>query len=135
MPKTFLQSFLMDSAKSFAAVLRPALVLLLAFLILGSVVLAYQAIRTLQQLNAVEAERDRWQRADDIIQQLDLKPGTTVVDFGSGAGYSPWSSVSQGAASRTHNRILTVSLCALYGFSSSISPTIVARFPVTTACR
>ena len=58
MPKTFLQSFLMDLAKSFAAVLRPTLVLLLAFLIFGSVILAYQAIRTLQQLNAVEAERD-----------------------------------------------------------------------------
>ncbi len=38
-------------------------------------------------MNAVEAERDRWQRADDIIQQLELKPGNTVVDFGSGAGY------------------------------------------------
>jgi ubiquinone/menaquinone biosynthesis C-methylase UbiE len=74
-------------AKSLAGILRPALVLLLAFLIFGSVVLAYQAIRTIQQLNVVEAERDRWQRADDIIQQLGLKPGNTVVDFGSGAGY------------------------------------------------
>jgi ubiquinone/menaquinone biosynthesis C-methylase UbiE len=61
--------------------------LLVAFLIFGSVVLAYQAIRTIQQLNLVEAERDRWQRADEIIQQLDLKAGNTVVDFGSGAGY------------------------------------------------
>jgi ubiquinone/menaquinone biosynthesis C-methylase UbiE len=61
--------------------------LLLAFLIFGSVVLTYQAVRTLQQLNAVEAERDQWQRADDVIRQLGLKPGNTVVDFGSGAGY------------------------------------------------
>jgi ubiquinone/menaquinone biosynthesis C-methylase UbiE len=74
-------------AKSLAGVLRPALVLLLAFLIFGSVVLAYQGIRTIQQLNMVEAERDQWQRADDVIHQLDLKSGSTVVDFGSGSGY------------------------------------------------
>jgi cell division septal protein FtsQ len=74
-------------AKHFAGVLRPALVFLLSFLILGSVIFAYQAIRTIQQLSVVESERDRWQRADDIIRQLDLTPGNTVVDFGSGAGY------------------------------------------------
>jgi ubiquinone/menaquinone biosynthesis C-methylase UbiE len=77
----------MKLAKGVVGVLRPALVLLLAFLSFGFVVLAYQTVRTLQQLNAVEAERDRWQRADDIILQLGLEPGNTVVDFGSGAGY------------------------------------------------
>jgi len=77
----------MKFAKGVVGVLRPALVLLLAFLSFGFVVLAYQTIRTLQQVNAVEAERDRWQRADEIILQLGLKPGDTVVDFGSGAGY------------------------------------------------
>ena len=38
-------------------------------------------------LTAVERERDTWQRPDDVLAQLDLRPGDTVVDLGSGAGY------------------------------------------------
>jgi ubiquinone/menaquinone biosynthesis C-methylase UbiE len=48
---------------------------------------AYQGIRTLQQLKAVEAGRDQWQRPADIIRELNLKTGNVVIDFGSGAGY------------------------------------------------
>src|SRR5262245_8862433 len=48
---------------------------------------AYPGIRTLQQLKAVEAERDQWQRPADIIRELNLKTGNVVIDFGSGAGY------------------------------------------------
>src|SRR5262245_34375353 len=66
---------------------RPALVLLLVFLCLGFAVIAYQAIRTLQQLTAIEAERDRWQRPNDIIGALNLTGGAAVADLGSGSGY------------------------------------------------
>ena len=46
-----------------------------------------QAVRTLRTLTIVERERDTWQRPDDILRQLDLDPGNSVVDLGSGAGY------------------------------------------------
>jgi predicted methyltransferase len=48
---------------------------------------AYQGIRTLQRLKAVEAERDQWQHPAEIVQALNLKTGDSVVDFGAGAGY------------------------------------------------
>jgi predicted methyltransferase len=70
-----------------AGVLRPALVLLAIFLVIGFGAIAFRGIRTLQTLTAVEAERDQWQRPGDVIQALDLKQGSTVVDLGSGAGY------------------------------------------------
>ena len=67
--------------------LRPALVLLIVFLGLGLAIVAYQGVRTLQQLTVVEAERDLWQRPSDIIHALDLKQGGTVADLGCGSGY------------------------------------------------
>ena len=67
--------------------IRPALVLLAVFLVFGIAIVGYQGIRTLQQLNAVEAERDQWQRPADVISPLNLKSGSVVVDLGSGAGY------------------------------------------------
>jgi predicted methyltransferase len=48
---------------------------------------AYQALNTLSRLNVVEAERDGWQRPSDVIQALDLKPGSVVLDLGCGSGY------------------------------------------------
>lgn len=48
---------------------------------------AYQALNTLSRLNTVEAERDQWQRPSDVIRELDLKPGSEVVDLGCGSGY------------------------------------------------
>lgn len=47
----------------------------------------YSALETFSRLNAVEAERDHWQRPSDILQALDLKPGNVVVDLGCGSGY------------------------------------------------
>jgi ubiquinone/menaquinone biosynthesis C-methylase UbiE len=66
---------------------RPVLVLLAVFLLIGLSGVAYQGIRTLQRLSAVEADRDRWQRPADVIERLHVKEGSVVVDFGSGVGY------------------------------------------------
>jgi len=73
--------------KRIGNLIRPALVLLAVFLVFGIAVVAYQGIRTLQQLNAVEAERDQWQRPAGVLAPLNLKSGSVVVDLGSGAGY------------------------------------------------
>jgi len=73
--------------KGLSAILRPALVLVAVFFAIGFAGVAYQAFRTLQTLAAVEADRDQWQRPADVIQPLNLKDGSVVVDFGSGAGY------------------------------------------------
>jgi ubiquinone/menaquinone biosynthesis C-methylase UbiE len=73
--------------KRIGNLIRPALVLLAVFLVFGIAVVAYQGIRTLQQLNAVEAERDQWQRPADVIARLNVRSGSVVVDLGSGAGY------------------------------------------------
>jgi predicted methyltransferase len=55
------------------------LVLLLGYL--------YQGIQTLYALDQIESERDQWQRPSDVIQALNLREGSVVVDFGSGVGY------------------------------------------------
>jgi ubiquinone/menaquinone biosynthesis C-methylase UbiE len=73
--------------KRILSFLRPAIVLVAVFMVVGLAGVAYQGIRTLQQLKVVEAGRDQWQRPADIIQALNLKSGNVVVDFGSGSGY------------------------------------------------
>jgi ubiquinone/menaquinone biosynthesis C-methylase UbiE len=67
--------------------LKLGLFLLCAVAILFTFNTAYQGLNTLSRLNAIEAERDLWQRPSDIIQALDLKPGNVVVDLGCGSGY------------------------------------------------
>src|SRR5215813_10401896 len=47
----------------------------------------YRGLATLNALDQVESERDRWQRPGDVIQALALKDGNVVVDLGSGVGY------------------------------------------------
>jgi len=73
--------------KRIGNLIRPALVLLAVFFVFGIAIVAYQSIRTLQQLDVVEAERDQWQRPADVIAALNLKSGNVAVDLGSGAGY------------------------------------------------
>ncbi|HVN81427.1 MAG TPA: methyltransferase domain-containing protein [Terriglobia bacterium] len=48
---------------------------------------SYQGFAALTRLKSVESERDRWQRADEVIQALGLREGAVVADFGSGVGY------------------------------------------------
>jgi len=62
-------------------------VLVLVFVVVPAAFVLEEAVRTLGTLDKVERERDTWQRSDEIIRQLDLHPGMTVVDLGSGAGY------------------------------------------------
>ena len=67
--------------------IKLVLFLLCAITILFLVNIAYQGLNTLSRLNAIEAERDQWQRPSDVIQALDLRPGNVVVDLGCGSGY------------------------------------------------
>lgn len=60
---------------------------LVALAILFVCDLGYAAFKTISRLDAVEAERDQWQRPSDVIQALDLRPGNVVVDLGCGSGY------------------------------------------------
>jgi ubiquinone/menaquinone biosynthesis C-methylase UbiE len=55
-------------------------------ILIGSNV-AFQAFATLRQLDAIEAERDLWQRPSEVIQAMNLKGGDSVVDLGCGSGY------------------------------------------------
>ena len=70
--------------------MKPFNLLVIATALLATmsiVYVAYSAINTLGQLDAVERERDGWQHADEILAALDLHQGQLVVDLGSGAGY------------------------------------------------
>ncbi len=67
-------------AKLFVFVLG-ALAVLVAFHVGSS------ALDTISRLNAIEAERDDWQRPAAVIQALDLRRDDVVVDLGCGSGY------------------------------------------------
>src|SRR5262249_9472730 len=60
---------------------------LVVFLGFGFAIIGYQAVRTLQQLTVVEAQRDLWQRPDEVIGALNLQQDSKVVDLGCGSGY------------------------------------------------
>jgi ubiquinone/menaquinone biosynthesis C-methylase UbiE len=64
-----------------------ALFVLCALVVLIGVNVGFQALNTLNQLDVIEAERDNWQRPLDVIRALNLKQGDTVVDLGCGSGY------------------------------------------------
>jgi ubiquinone/menaquinone biosynthesis C-methylase UbiE len=66
---------------------RLALFLACAILIFLALTTLYAFTNTLNRLDVVESERDQWQRPADVLRALDLRPGNTVVDLGSGAGY------------------------------------------------
>jgi SAM-dependent methyltransferase len=55
-----------------------------ALLAMGAIAWTVTAV---QRVEAVEAERDSWQRPADVMEALDLGDGKVVVDLGSGVGY------------------------------------------------
>jgi predicted methyltransferase len=67
--------------------LKIALWLIGGLLVLILLSVIGQGLNTLDRLTLVEHERDSWQRAPEIIGQLNLRNGGRVVDIGSGAGY------------------------------------------------
>ncbi len=67
--------------------LRIALWLFGGLLVLILLNVIGQGLNTLDRLTLVERERDSWQRAPAIIEQLNLRNGSRVVDLGCGAGY------------------------------------------------
>jgi ubiquinone/menaquinone biosynthesis C-methylase UbiE len=60
---------------------------LLAVIIVAALFLIYQLTQTLSQLRLAEAERDRWQRPNEVIESPKLKAGDIVADVGCGVGY------------------------------------------------
>lgn len=74
--------------------------------------IVYDAIQTLSRLDAVERERDQWQRPADVIQELNLKEGNVVVDLGSGVGY------------------FTLKLSGTIGKSGKVLPVDILKFPL-----
>src|SRR5438094_7461261 len=66
--------------------------------IICAVLLLAAGLRDPARLRAQNAgqERDAWQRPDEVMDALGIKPGSAVADVGCGAGYSPstWRSAS-----------------------------------------
>lgn len=61
--------------------------LLSAAALLALLYVSFSALNTLSQLDAIEADRDGWQRPLDVLKALDPTPGNTIVDLGCGSGY------------------------------------------------
>jgi SAM-dependent methyltransferase len=72
----------------------------------------YEAIRTLTDLEEVERARDQWQRPGEIIQKLNLKEGSVIVDLGSGVGY------------------FALKLSRVVGQSGKVLPVDIKKFPL-----
>jgi predicted methyltransferase len=68
-------------------IVRLALFLTCAIPIFLAFNTVYSFASTLTRLDSIESERDRWQRPWDVLRALDLQPGNTVADLGSGSGY------------------------------------------------
>jgi len=66
---------------------RIAVLLVCVFFVGPALFVGYRAVQTLRVLTIVERERDEWQRPADILQWLNVKEGSVVVDLGCGAGY------------------------------------------------
>lgn len=67
--------------------IRIALFLFCVLLGVGLLSIVYQAVETLEQLDAIEHERDKWQRPSDVLRPLNVNAGSLVADLGCGSGY------------------------------------------------
>lgn len=67
--------------------IRVAVFLLTVVAVVALLNAAYKGINTIYVLNAVESERDHWQRSSEVISSLGLRDGDVVAYIGSGAGY------------------------------------------------
>jgi predicted methyltransferase len=67
--------------------IRITLFLIGALLLVLLLTYLYSGFQTLNALGQIERERDQWQRPADVIQALNLREGSVVVDLGSGVGY------------------------------------------------
>ena len=76
-----------DSEVQRAYRVRVVIFLACALVAVVALLTIWQAIGALVRLDAVENERDRWQRPDDVIAALGLRQGGTVLDLGCGSGY------------------------------------------------
>jgi SAM-dependent methyltransferase len=66
---------------------RIAAFLAAAFVTVGLLGAALWTAGALRAVDAVEAERDRWQRPAEVVEALDVGEGKVVADLGSGVGY------------------------------------------------
>jgi len=66
---------------------RIALFLASTVLVLAALGAVAWTVTALEQVSAVEAERDAWQRPKDVLLALELRKGAVVADIGSGVGY------------------------------------------------
>ena len=66
---------------------RVAIFFVLVVTIVAVLFLIYQVSQTYHQIYLAEAERDQWQRPNDVIESLKLKGGDVIADVGCGAGY------------------------------------------------
>jgi predicted methyltransferase len=67
--------------------IRVAVFILAALLCLFAANSLARAVNTIRYLDAIEAQRDQWQRPSDVIAALGLSQGQVAADIGCGAGY------------------------------------------------
>ena len=66
-----------------------------------------RTVNTLRQLDVVEAERDQWQRPDEVLRALDVREGNLAAELGSGSGYF---ALKLGAAVGPEGRVVAVDI-------------------------
>jgi predicted methyltransferase len=66
---------------------RIALLFAVVLLAVCSVAAFAYAVRKIHRADAADASRDRWQKPEAVLANLDLQKGDTVVDLGCGGGY------------------------------------------------
>jgi SAM-dependent methyltransferase len=76
-----------DDQIQWAYRVRVAIFFVLVVTLIAALFLIYQVSQTFHELYVAEAERDRWQRPNDVIESLKLKDGDVIADVGCGAGY------------------------------------------------